>query len=131
MPDGPLVVLDGAHNDMAAQALAGAVAAVWAQEHVQRMFLVVGMLTGHEPEGVLAPFVPLAERVYVCEPDWKRARPASEVADLARKFSARIEVIPSVPAAVRAAIAAAGPEDMVLITGSFYTVGEVRLNDLA
>jgi folylpolyglutamate synthase/dihydropteroate synthase len=85
------------------------------------------MLTGHEPEGVLAAFVPQADHTYVCQPDWKRARPAEEVAEMAHKFSAQIEVIPSVPAAVRAAIAVAGPQDMILITGSFYTVGEVDL----
>jgi dihydrofolate synthase / folylpolyglutamate synthase len=128
LPHGPLVVLDGAHNEMAAQALAGAVAALRAQEGTRRLLLVVGMLTGHEPEGVLAPFVPQADRVYVCQPDWKRAFPAEEVAAIARRYGSQVEVIPSVSDAVNAAIAAANPDDMVLVTGSFYTVGEVRLS---
>jgi folylpolyglutamate synthase/dihydropteroate synthase len=36
-------------------------------------------------------------------------------------------VIPSVRQAVRAAVAAASARDMVLVTGSFYTVGEAPI----
>jgi dihydrofolate synthase/folylpolyglutamate synthase len=127
LPGGPLVVLDGAHNAMAAEALAGAVAALQIREGTHRLLLVVGMLTGHEPEGVLASFAPQAARIYVCQPDWKRARPAEEVVVVAQRYSEYVEVIPSVPEAVNAAISAAGPDDMVLVTGSFYTVGEARI----
>ncbi len=74
IPDGPLVVLDGAHNEMAAQALAGPVRALCAAKHISRVFLVIGMLTGHAPEGVFAALAPLAERIYVCQPQWKRAQ---------------------------------------------------------
>lgn len=125
LTNGPLVVLDGAHNAMAAESLAGPVAELRAQHHTRRLLLVVGMVGGHDPEGVLAALAPDADRIYACRPDWKRAQPAEEIAAAARRFCPNVEIIPSVPEAARAAIAAAGQEDMVLITGSFYTVGEV------
>ena len=50
---------------------------------------------------------------------------AEEVAAVARNYADNVSVVPSVPDAVRAALADATPQDMVLITGSFYTVGEV------
>ena len=125
LPEGPLVVMDGAHNALAAESLAGPVAALRAQHHIRRLLLVVGMVGGHEPEGVLAALAPGADRVYACQPDWKRAQPAEEIAAAARRFCPDVEIIPACNEAARAAIAAAGLEDMVLITGSFYTVGEV------
>ena len=127
LPNGPLVVTDGAHNALAAEALAGPVAALREQYRIERLFLVIGMVGGHAPEGVLAALAPDADRVYACQPDWKRAQPADEIAAVARRFCSHVEVIPSVNEAAHAAIRDAGPEDMVLITGSFYTVGEVLL----
>jgi|GEM_PF-207804 len=125
IPGVPLVVMDGAHNAMAAESLAGPVAALRAQHRIRRLLLVVGMVGGHDPEGVLAALAPGADRVYACQPDWKRAQPAEEIAAAARRFCPHVEVIPACREAARAAIAAAGPDDMILITGSFYTVGEV------
>jgi len=124
-PGMPLIVLDGAHNEMAALALAGPVAALREQHNISRLLVVVGMLNGHAPEGVLAALLPGAAYVYVCQPQWKRAQPAEEVAAVARNYADNVSVVPSVPDAVRAALADATPQDMVLITGSFYTVGEV------
>jgi len=125
LPDGPLLVLDGAHNALAAEALAGPVAALRAQYGLERLFLVIGMVGGHAPEGMLAPLAPHAERIYICQPNWKRAQPAEEIAEVARTYPAQIEVIPAVPAAVQAALDAADRKTLVLVTGSFYTVGEV------
>lgn len=124
--DGPLVVLDGAHNALAAEALAGPVRALCAAKSIRRVFLVIGMLNGHAPEGVLAALAPLAERLYVCQPQWKRALSAEDLAQTARQFSADVVVISNVAEATRMALNAAQPDDLVLITGSFYTVGETQ-----
>jgi dihydrofolate synthase/folylpolyglutamate synthase len=127
LPNGPLVVLDGAHNAMAATALLGPIDALRAEHGIERLLLVVGMVGGHDPEGVLAPFAPEAARIYACRPDWKRGQSAEHIAAVARTFTPNVEVIPAVPDAVCAALAEATSRDMVLVTGSFYTVGEVRL----
>jgi dihydrofolate synthase/folylpolyglutamate synthase len=126
LPDGPLLVLDGAHNAMAAEALAGPVDGMRRTANMP-LFLVVGMVGGHDPAGVLGAFAEDAERIFVCQPTWKRAIPAEEVAEAARKLKCdrAVTVIPPVAEAVRAAVEAAGPGAMVLVTGSFYTVGEV------
>ncbi len=127
IPNGPLLVLDGAHNEMAATALLGPLRALMARQKIQRLFLVIGMLTGHAPEGVLAHLAPLATHLFICQPQWKRAVPAETLAEVARTFNPALTIIPSVPKALHAALAAAGPQDMVLVSGSFYTVGEARI----
>ena len=131
LKQGPLVVLDGAHNALAAEGLADSVATLRKQYGVDRMLLVVGMLNGHAPEGVVAPLAVLSERVYVCAPDWKRALPVEEVADAARQFAADVAVFPSVREAATAALGDAEEGTLVLVTGSFYTVGEVPMETLA
>jgi dihydrofolate synthase/folylpolyglutamate synthase len=131
LPNGPLVVLDGAHNALAAESLRGPLAALQEQYDIRRLFLVIGMLEGHAPEEVLAALSPGAARLYACQPDWRRAQPAEKIAEAAQRFVPDVERIPSVPDAVRAALCAATPDDMVLITGSFYTVGEAPVEKLA
>ena len=128
LPNGPLVALDGAHNGMAAEALASALAELRTREKTARTLLVVGMLEGHDPKDVLRALTRGAERLFACQPRWKRALNAETLAEAARPFlkTGRIEAMPSVEWAVRAALAVAQPDDLILITGSFYTVGEAH-----
>lgn len=124
LPEGPLVVIDGAHNALAAEALRGPVAELQRRYGRERTLLVIGMLSGHAPEGVVAALAPEAHALYACAPNWKRALPAEEIALLGRRFLPNVQIGPSVEAAVRKALRDAGPKDLVLITGSFYTIGE-------
>lgn len=118
----PTVVLDGAHNAMAAQALAEEIRKL----PFDRLFLVVGMVQGHEPEGVLAPFAPRSTHVFATEPTWMRRQPAENVAEAARSLGCRVTTVTPPTLALEAALAEAGPDDLVLVTGSFYTVGDIR-----
>ena len=127
---GARLVLDGAHNGIAATALHGPITALRAQHRIRRLLLVVGMVGGHDPKEVLAPFAGDAAHIYVCQPDWKRAQPAAEIADAALRFNPNVTIVPSVAEAVQNAIDAAAPDDLILVTGSFYTVGEVPLERL-
>ncbi len=124
---GTRLILDGAHNGIAAAALHGPIAALRAQLSLQRLLLVVGMVGGHDPAEVLAPFAAEAARIYACQPGWKRALPAEEIAAAALRFTPHVQIIASVADAVLAAIEEAKPEDLILVTGSFYTVGEVPI----
>lgn len=122
----PLVLLDGAHNQMAAQSLRRALVGYrYADLH-----LVIGMIVGHDAEEILAELAPIAHTVYATEPTWERRQPATHIAEVARKHCARVEVITHPLNATRAAMAAARKQDLVLVTGSFYTLGDVRPEQL-
>lgn len=125
-----LVVMDGAHNEMAAQALIGPVRALCRQHQIKRVHLVIGMLTGHSHLDFLKGLDGIADRITVCQPKWKRAVPVEEMAAAAREVCDDVRVIPSVRMAAKSALEEADAQDMVLITGSFYTVGEVHLEEL-
>ena len=121
----PLVVLDGAHNPDAARTLVGTLDDDFAA--VERRILVVGMLTGRDVSEVLAAFdVGSAALVVVCAPDWPRALPPDEVAAAARALGAHVEIEPVVADAVDRALEVAHDSDLVVVTGSFYVVGEAR-----
>lgn len=124
MQDNPKLVVDGAHNPAAARSLAKAVRENFKYD---RLILVVGMLKTHPCEGVLARLVPMASTVIVTQSTWSKALPAEKLAVEARKHCDNVETIPNVPNAVKRALEIAKRDDLILVTGSFYTVGEVEI----
>jgi len=119
----PTVLLDGAHNPHGAAHLVQALTSLFTY---RRMVLVIGMLKGHSAPEVVGTIAPLADKVIATSPDSPRAYPAEVVADAARASGAEVETLMPVSAAVARGLELAGPEDLVCVTGSFYTVGEAR-----
>jgi dihydrofolate synthase/folylpolyglutamate synthase len=120
----PLVLLDGAHNPDAAEALAAALADAftWARLH-----LVMAMFADKDVEAVTGIVGPLADRAYVCVNSNPRSATTERVAAALEAVGTQdVETHPSVAEAVQAAMEAADPVDLVLVTGSFYTVADAR-----
>jgi dihydrofolate synthase / folylpolyglutamate synthase len=122
----PLVVLDPAHNPAAAEAVATTLEDGFSV--AGDTVLVVGTTRGHgDPMDLLAALgAGEARLVVACAPDWPRAVPAEEIAAAAGELGAAAVVVPDVADAVDRGLEEAGPDDAVLVTGSFYVVGEAR-----
>lgn len=120
----PLVVVDGAHNPDAAEALAAALAEAFRWE---RGHLVIGMFADKDVEGVVGALAPLADHAYACMSSSPRAAPLERVeAALRRAGLSQVDSFDTVRRAVEAARGGAAEEDLILVTGSFYTVGDAR-----
>ncbi|MBO0731368.1 MAG: bifunctional folylpolyglutamate synthase/dihydrofolate synthase [Acidimicrobiaceae bacterium] len=121
----PLVILDGAKNVTGAQA---AIAAVDEEFGADRdRILVVGMLGGKDPADMLQGLeAGRAKLVVTCAPPSPRALPARDVADAAARLGATAVAADSVATALERAMAAAGPDDLILVAGSLYVVGAAR-----
>ena len=120
----PLVVLDGAHNPDGARAAASTLGdfAIGGER-----ILVVGMNQGRDPVEMLEALDARSARAVVAtSADWVRAMPPVDIADAARSLGVDAEVVPSVGAALERAIGVASEEDLVLVAGSLYVVGEAR-----
>ena len=118
----PLLVLDGAHNPAGAARSTAAIDEAFAGRSDR--ILVVGMVNGRDPVEMLEAFdVGRARLVVACPPPSPRAIPAAEVADAARALGTDAEEATSVPEAVATALALAGPDEMIVVTGSLYVVG--------
>lgn len=117
------VLLDAAHNPAKCEALAAAVREYFPG---RRVLLVVGALADKDVPAMLAPLLGLADQVWTTTPESARRMEAGALAGLCRNLGAEPRVEPDVPAAVDMALAEAAPGDLVLVTGSFYTVGPAR-----
>lgn len=121
----PLVLLDGAKNLEGAQRAAAAVLEEFGA--VSSLILVVGMLHGKDPEAMLRALGAASSRLVVaCPPPSPRAQPAATLAAAAARIGVEAVAADSVPDALDIALGRAGPDDLILVTGSLYVVGAAR-----
>jgi dihydrofolate synthase/folylpolyglutamate synthase len=119
----PLVVLDGAHNAASAEVVRHALDTDFTFE---RLLLVVGLSAGKDALGVLGALAPRADRVYLTRSGHERSAPPSDLEPLVRTAAphAPARTFADAQAALDRALADAGPNDLVLVTGSLFLVGE-------
>ena len=120
---GRLLVVDGAHNPYSMERLADA-----AREHFayDRLVVVFGALGGHSAAGMLAALAPLAPVIVAARSRHPRSASSATIAEAAK--AAGLEAAFSaddVGAATRYALSIAGPDDVVLGTGSLSVAAEV------
>jgi len=122
----PTTVLDVAHNEMSAQVLAEALRDQYDADR-RRLILVVGLSRHHDPAPFLAPLAARRPALLIATQPAFRPRPALDVAEAARRHDfSNIQIVESgVADAVQSALSQAEPGDLICITGSFYTVGDV------
>ena len=84
------------------------------------------MTEGHSIRGFLAEIAPLANTIICTKSSWFKSVPAEEIAKLAQRFGKDVFTTQSVDEALRLAAQIQEPGDLILVTGSFYTIGEVR-----
>ena len=120
----PLIVLDGAHNPDAADALVGALPEAFAWH---RLHLVMACFADKDVEALARTVAPLASVGYASANASPRSAPADRVAGALRAAGVDpVERFDSVAEALEAARTAAGDGDLILVTGSFYTVADAR-----
>jgi dihydrofolate synthase/folylpolyglutamate synthase len=119
----PLVVLDGAHNPAAARALAETLPDTFTWD---RLHLVMGVFADKDLDGIVGPLAPLADAGYAAAVESVRARAPNEVADAMIAHDIPTETFTTVRDALDAAANAASDGDLILVTGSLYTVADAR-----
>ncbi len=119
----PRLILDGAHNPAAAGVLADTLKHTLSH---RRLILVLGIMADKEIEGILTKLLPLADAVVFSRPEYSRAATPEALARKAAGAAGESYVIPELPTAIEKALSLAGEDDLVVITGSLFTVGEAR-----
>jgi dihydrofolate synthase/folylpolyglutamate synthase len=126
MQNQPTVVLDGAHNQEKIGALVSAIPEVF---RYRRLVLVLGMLETKHAGPILRALGSLADTLIATSPEvkGKPAVPADELAAMAREHGIQSAVAVDAPReALAQALALAEADDLVVVTGSLYLIGEVR-----
>ena len=122
--------LDGGHNEDGARALAEAIGEI-EERQPRPLVLIIGMMARKDAGAILEPFRGLAQEFYAVDiPDTPTARPATELAAIAREIGLNAAMAGSVPDTLRFLAARSWPAPpRILIAGSLYLAGEVLKAD--
>lgn len=123
----PFVVLDGAHNRSKIRST------IVNLENLifNKLYLIIGMAENKDDALILNQIIPLADKVYITRfqtKDRKCAHP-KELTERSQKYlkkSAQTETFLDPSQALTKALSKAKEDDLVLVTGSFFLVGEMR-----
>jgi dihydrofolate synthase / folylpolyglutamate synthase len=119
----PTIVLDGAHNPPAMRSLALTIGSDFRFKH---LILVIGIMEDKDIVHILQHIVPRADRVIYTRPAYYRAANPQLLMELAKEYGKEGEVQIPLSTAIDRAKDMAHREDMILITGSLFTVGEAK-----
>lgn len=114
----PLLLLDGAHNPAAIEAILPAVTELRGD---RPLVIVFGAMADKDLDAMLARLRPLGATMVFTQPATPRAAPAT---DLARRWGHDARALSHVGDALDAARLLAGPRGAILVCGSLYLVGD-------
>ncbi|MDZ7385947.1 MAG: bifunctional folylpolyglutamate synthase/dihydrofolate synthase [candidate division KSB1 bacterium] len=119
--DLPTIVVDVAHNPAAVQCVVEALRLF----HFRRLLLVMGVMRDKDYQAMVKAIAPVTHRAIAVAPATPRALPSEELAAAFRAHGVPSAVEDSPAAGLGRALSFAEPDDLILCTGSHYTVGEI------
>ncbi len=118
LPAGSEIWIDGGHNPAAGRAIA---------DHFKMLgrplYIVLGMLAAKDAEGFVKPFAPVATAAWTVSIAGHAAHDPAALATTVAGTGLPARTSENITAALIAIAAAAGPQPVVLITGSLYLAG--------
>jgi dihydrofolate synthase / folylpolyglutamate synthase len=124
----PLTLFDGAHNPSGAQALAASLPDVFGSRRPR--VAVVGVLDDKDAAGMLETLLPHLDRVVFTRPANPRSLSPATLVTLAEKLNGPpVETVAAPQAALARARELAGPDGVVLATGSIYLIADLVRED--
>lgn len=118
----PMIILDGANNPDGAARLA---------EHLRETFpgrtftFIAGFSADKEWPAMLDNWRPLAGRWILTQAAHQRAAAAAKLAEALQDAAVPVETVPEVGRAIERALESSGPDDIIVIAGSFFVLAEV------
>lgn len=119
----PLIVIDGAHNIQGIKAL---------KKNVQKYFefnniyLLIGILADKKVKEMINEIVPIAKKVYALTPHSDRAQLAEDLKKEIVKVNSNCVSYQSYKEAIEEVLKEAEKNDLILISGSLYLIGDIR-----
>ena len=121
----PPILIDGAHNPQAAAALSAHLQKLLKAKY-KRIILIVGIMTDKDIEGILKHLLPVASEVVFAPPAYGRAASAEKLLLAADALGYISRSAATVAASLDIAQSLYKPGDLIVVTGSFYTIGEAK-----
>lgn len=133
----PIIMIDGAHNPDAASVLAEFI-----RSHLinYRIILIMGVMSDKDIKGIMSPLLPVASEIIFTAPNYSRAASPQRLSEIALQMGFPSKTANSVKEAIEMAMKDYNApcimsnefksplithhSSLILITGSFYTIGE-------
>lgn len=119
----PYVVLDGAHNRYSAAKLSQAISAYFPSAKVVLLF---GASEDKDIPAIFAELLPGVDTLLPVQAEHPRASTVENLVEMAAPYACEVRILPSIEEALRQGQQIAGPDGVVVATGSLYLVGEAR-----
>jgi len=119
----PCVILDGAHNLNASQALHNFLSKEYKG---RKITIVTGMLDDKPYPAMLKNILSVSDRVILTKPQIDRALEPEILYAVSKNLVKDIKIIPEVKEAISYALKTASADEVICITGSLYVVGEAK-----
>ncbi len=121
----PLVLLDGGHNDDGGKAVATSISTLLPGK---RIAAVIGMMADKNVDAYLSCVAPLCSKITACSvADNPRSMSARELCRLASAYCDNCSAVECASDAVNLALSEIDDYDCLLVCGSLYLAGEVRM----
>jgi dihydrofolate synthase/folylpolyglutamate synthase len=117
----PLIVLDGAHNPKAITELAHSIRSEFSYRW---LILVIGVMEDKDLGKILKGILPMADYVFYTRPEYYRSASPERLMGEGLRLGKKGTMVPKICDALDRARKVAGPADMILVSGSLFTVGE-------
>lgn len=121
--DNPLVVIDGAHNVDGIRMLSKNINDYFKFNNI---ILILGILKDKQVDEMIKIIVPKAKKIFVVTPNSTRGESAEKLKDKILYYNADCEAIDSYEDAYCRAEKCSQKDDIILICGSLYMVGDMR-----
>ena len=128
----PLIILDVAHNEDGMKQVIRQTLAFTSKKEKElkrQLHIVIGMVNDKEISKILM-LLPTDAQYYFTNAHIPRALPAADLQEKAAVYNLNGDCFDDVNAAIQAAKLCAKNEDLVLVCGSVFVVGEVIVDNL-
>ena len=118
----PTVIIDGAHNEEGIKALKNNLIEIFPNKKV---YFVLAILRDKKLETIIKDICSVSYKVYITKNKSNRAAEIEDQVEFVKLYNKPYEVHEDVMTAVKKAISDADEDDVVMISGSLYTISEV------
>jgi dihydrofolate synthase/folylpolyglutamate synthase len=119
----PYVVLDGAHNIDGIEKLCKGIDTYF---KYKRLYLIIGILADKQVEEMLRLITPKAKIIIAVTPNSERAEQAEVLKNRIVSFNSHCEAASNYEEAVRRGLLLCNEDDILVICGSLYMIGDMR-----
>lgn len=123
LSNNPFIIIDGAHNIQGIETLNKNIKKYFKYEN---LYLILGILADKDVEKMIKIITPTAKKIYAVTPNSIRAELAEDLRSEIIKYNKNCNAYEDYEQAYISAIKDSDKNDLILISGSLYMIGDMR-----